>query len=102
MRILQRLAAGVALTTLACAMSTAVYAQETTASIRGQVVDENGAPVSGATVTVTHMPTGSSVTSMTGADGFYSARGLRVGGPYRVSATAPSFQGGARTLAAVG
>ena len=41
-----------------------------------------------ATVTITHVPTGSTATSVTGPDGRYSARGLRAGGPYRVSATA--------------
>ena len=38
--------------------ATAVYAQETTGAVRGQVVDASGQPVSGATVTVTHVPTG--------------------------------------------
>lgn len=85
-----------------CATATAVYAQETTASIRGQVVDENGAPVAGATVTVTHVPTGASLTSVTGQDGFYSARGLRVGGPYRIAVTGAGFQAAARTLQSAG
>lgn len=99
---MKRLAAGAALGALLCATSTAVYAQETTATIRGQIVDAAGAPVAGATVTVTHAPTGTSVTSVTGADGFYSATGLRVGGPYRISARAADFQPAAKTLAAVG
>ena len=42
------LAGGAALTALVCAMSSAVYAQETTGSVRGQVTDENGAGVAGA------------------------------------------------------
>ena len=88
MRMMNRLAAGAALTALVCAMSSAVYAQETTGSVRGQVTDESGAGVAGATVTVTHVPTGATSTSVTGADGYFSARGLRVGGPYRIVATA--------------
>lgn len=83
-------------------MSTAVHAQETTASIHGQVTNESGAPVANATVTVTHLPTGSAATSVTGPDGFYSLRGLRVGGPYRVAATASSYGPSQKTLASVG
>lgn len=102
MTSMKRLAGGAALTALVCAMGSAVYAQETTAVIRGQIVDTMGAPVAGATVTVTHLPTGSANTSVTGPDGFYSARGLRVGGPYRVTASAPQFEAGASTLQSVG
>ena len=102
MRMMNRLAAGAALTALVCAMSSAVYAQETTGSVRGQVTDENGAGVAGATVTVTHVPTGATSTSVTGADGYFSARGLRVGGPYRIVATATDFERTQATLQNVG
>ena len=47
-----------------------------------------GAPAANASVLITHVPTGTTVTTMTGANGFYSARGLRVGGPYTVTVTA--------------
>ena len=102
MILMKRLAGGVALTALACAMSTAVYAQETTSAVRGQVTDEAGAPVANATVTITHVPTGSTATSVTGPDGNYSARGLRVGGPYRVNATATGYERGQVTISALG
>src|SRR5690242_1157876 len=102
MRMMNRLAGGAALTALVCAMSSAVYAQETTGSVRGQVTDENGAGVAGATVTVTHVPTGATSTSVTGADGYFSARGLRVGGPYRIVATATDFERSQATLQNVG
>lgn len=99
---MKRLAGGVALTTLLCAMSTAVYAQETTGAIRGQVTDDAGAAVPGATVTITHVPTGSTATTVASADGFFSSRGLRVGGPYRVRASAPNFEAGGVTLQSIG
>ncbi|MBA4012439.1 MAG: TonB-dependent receptor [Phenylobacterium sp.] len=102
MRMMNRLAGGAALTALVCAMSSAVYAQETTGSVRGQVTDESGAGVAGATVTVTHVPTGATSTSVTGADGYFSARGLRVGGPYRIVATAADFERTQATLQSVG
>lgn len=88
MRMMNRLAAGAAVSALVCAMSTAVYAQETTGSMRGQVTGPDGGPLAGASVTITHVPTGTSVTTVSGADGVFTTRGLRVGGPYTVAATA--------------
>lgn len=102
MRMMNRLAAGAAVSALVCAMSSAVYAQETTGSVRGQVTDENGAAVSGVTVTVTHVPTGATSTSVTGGDGYFSARGLRVGGPYRVTASAADFERSQVTVQNIG
>ncbi|MGA0605621.1 TonB-dependent receptor [Phenylobacterium sp. VNQ135] len=102
MRMLQRLACGAALTVLASAASTAVYAQATTGAIRGQITSDSGAAVPNATVTVTHVPTGSVATSVTGADGFFSVRGLRPGGPYRVSATAANFESASANVSAIG
>ncbi len=59
-------------------------AQETSASINGTIVDSSGNVLSGATVIVTHEPTGQVKTLTTNDSGRYSARGLRVGGPYKV------------------
>lgn len=84
----RKLAYGAALGALLCGMGgAAAYAQETTAAIRGQVVDANGNGAANATVTIVHVPTGTTVTTVTGPDGLYSARGLRVGGPYKVSSS---------------
>src|SRR5512139_2324918 len=102
MTSIQRLACGAALTVLASAASTAVYAQATTGAVRGQITSDSGAPVASATVTVTHAPTGSAYTSVTDAAGFYSVRGLRPGGPYRVSATAANFDTATASVAAIG
>ena len=63
-----------------------VMAQNTTAAIGGRVTSADGKPVSGATVTILHRESGSSNTLVTDAEGRYSARGLRVGGPYTVTA----------------
>ena len=62
-----------------------VTAQETSSAIGGTVVDSSGSPVVGATVTVTHVPTGATKTLSTNDKGNYQARGLRVGGPYVVT-----------------
>lgn len=102
MNSMRWLACGAAISVLASAASTAAYAQATTGAIRGQVTDDAGAAVANATVTVTHVPTGSSATSVTDASGFYSVRGLRPGGPYRVAATAANYGPGGTNVGAIG
>ncbi|MGD9584002.1 MAG: carboxypeptidase regulatory-like domain-containing protein, partial [Lysobacterales bacterium] len=63
------------------------FAQSTAAGVAGRIVDDQGNPVSGATVEIVHTPSGSTNTVSTDADGRFAARGLRVGGPYKVSAS---------------
>ncbi|MDF0540904.1 carboxypeptidase regulatory-like domain-containing protein [Sphingobium sp. H39-3-25] len=67
-------------------------AQETTSSIRGSVSGES-APVAGATITITHVPSGTVSTAVTGTDGSFTVSGLRPGGPYSVVVAAPGFAG---------
>ena len=62
-------------------------AQNTTAGIAGRIVDSGGKPLAGATVTVLHLESRTASNLTTDADGRFSARGLRVGGPYTVTAT---------------
>jgi len=95
MRIL--LAASVASLSMAVSISTPVHAQQITTSIQGTITDENGAPLSGATVVVTDTRTGAARTIVTGANGTFTASSLQPGGPYSVSATADGFEG--QTLA---
>jgi len=102
MNLMNRLAGGAAVTVLALAAANAVYAQETSGSIRGRVTDEAGAPLSGATITVRHEPTGTTANSVTNADGSFYARGLRVGGPYTVTATSGGLETGKLTISAIG
>ena len=59
-------------------------AQVTSSSVNGSVVSETGAPVSGASVTITHEPTGTSSSTTTTNSGAFRASGLRVGGPYTI------------------
>lgn len=89
MTSMKRLAGGAALSALVLAMSSAVYAQETTGSLRGQVTDDSGAPIGGASVTILHTASGTRSTTATDANGFYDARGLRIGGPFRITVNAP-------------
>lgn len=68
------------------------YAQETTSSVRGEVVDQSGAPIAGATVVVTHVPSGTTSTQTTDSAGGFNAAGLRLGGPFTVSVTAEGYE----------
>ncbi len=99
---MKRLAGGAALTVLAMASASAVYAQETTGSIGGRVTGPNGAPLGNVAVVVTHVPSNTKVTTVTSADGYYAARNLRVGGPYTVAVSDPAHQGKVVDVADVG
>ena len=68
------------------AVSSGVYAQETTSGMAGRVIDAKGNPVAGAKVHIVHVPSGTSVVATTDASGRYQAQGLRVGGPYKIDA----------------
>ena len=81
------LAGGIAATAMAAAIVQPAEAQITTSSLRGVVTDASGAPVSGATVSIVHTPSGSADTATTNANGVFAERGLRVGGPYTVTVT---------------
>ncbi len=87
--MLKKLAYGASIATLAAlAPVAAVYAQSTTASLRGTVVDASGTPVSDASVTILHVPTGSVSVTTTSANGSFFESGLRPGGPYTITVTA--------------
>jgi len=76
------------------AVTTAHAQNITTSGINGRVLDAAGKPVAGATVTIVHVPSGTSKEVTTDAEGRYSAQGLRVGGPFDVRANE-----GAKTVA---
>ena len=61
----------------------------TTSSINGTVMNDGGQLVPNARVSVTHEPTGASYEAITRADGRFTLRGLRPGGPYTVATTLP-------------
>jgi hypothetical protein len=60
-------------------------AQNTTSAIAGRVLGADGRGVAAATVTITHQPSGTTVTATTDGEGRYAARGLRTGGPYTIT-----------------
>ena len=64
----------------------------TTGSITGVVMDAQKAPVPGASVVAVHEPSGTRYEATTRADGHFSLPGMRVGGPYSVTASLTGFQ----------
>jgi len=67
--------------------ASSAFAQNTSSSLSGRILDGAGKPVAGATVEIVHVPSGTSRTVVTDAEGRYSAQGLRVGGPFEVKAS---------------
>jgi Carboxypeptidase regulatory-like domain len=85
--------------TLALAISLALLAPAgsafaqgvTTSSVAGTVRDDQGQVIPGASITATHEPSGTVYEAITQADGRFFIPGMRVGGPYSVSATLTGF-----------
>jgi len=70
---------------IALIVTLSANAQVTTAALNGTVLDTEGNPLVGATVTATHEPSGTFYGTTTRADGRFNLPNLRVGGPYKVS-----------------
>ena len=65
----------------------AAFAQVTTSSINGRVLDSNGEPLQGAAVIVVHTPSGSQYYAITNAEGRYAIQGVRPGEDYQIEAS---------------
>ena len=70
----------------------AVQAQVTTGSITGSVMAADGSALPGVTVEAIHTPTGTRYDAVTGSNGRFTIPNVRVGGPYRVTATLEGFR----------
>ncbi len=66
-------------------------AQVTTSSVTGTVKSETGQNLTGATVTASHLPTGTAYTTTSGTNGAFTLPNLLVGGPYRLIITYTGF-----------
>ena len=60
-------------------------AQVTTSALAGQIVDESGEPLVGATVIAVHTPSGTQYYAVANEEGRYAIQGMRTGGPYEVT-----------------
>lgn len=82
--------AGVFLMLAVCGINIFAQSQTTTGTLQGTVADQNGAVVSGATVTIRNIGTGFERTTTSNSDGFFTAPLLPLG-RYRVTTTASGF-----------
>jgi len=68
------------------------FAQVTTSSLNGHVVDNQGEPVIGAAVIAVHTPSGTQYAAVTNTDGHYFINGMRAGGPYTVEVSCLGYR----------
>ncbi|WP_433862972.1 TonB-dependent receptor [Sphingobacterium thalpophilum] len=71
-------------------------AQETSGALTGRVLDGAKAAVPGASIEAVHTPSGTKYTLSADKDGRFTINNMRIGGPYRVSATAVGLQSDVR------
>ncbi|MGE3177695.1 MAG: carboxypeptidase-like regulatory domain-containing protein, partial [Vicinamibacterales bacterium] len=87
-----RLARAIGAVVLAlCALVRPALAQ-TSGSVTGTVLDTTGGVLPGATITATHLPTGTRYEAVSDANGQFEMPSVRVGGPYTVTARLSGFQ----------
>jgi len=73
-------------------MSSTVLANSTSSGVKGQVVGPRGKAAVGTKVTITHLPSGTSKTVVVNQAGSFSAKGLRVGGPYKIEIDSDTYE----------
>ncbi|HAW76667.1 MAG TPA: cell envelope biogenesis protein OmpA, partial [Alteromonas australica] len=72
--------------------TTAVAATGQSSAMRGTVVGPQGNPAAGSSITIIHEPSGTVKEATVNENGVFSARGLRVGGPYMIVVESEKFQ----------
>jgi hypothetical protein len=83
------------LTALTVCVSTPRWAEAqgvTTSALNGFITSDNGKPLEDAQVLAVHLPTGTEYRATARAGGSYSLLNMRVGGPYRVTASMIGFK----------
>lgn len=85
----------------ALATARPVEAQVTTSAIRGTVTDSTGKPIENVRIDAVHQPSGTRYSTGTRADGAFAIIGMRIGGPYQITASALGFRKETREVAAL-
>jgi len=85
---LSKVALAVAMTV---GMSTSAMADDTSSAIRGFISGPSGQPASTTKIVITHIPSGTIKKLQTNELGSFVARGLRVGGPYKILIDSDQF-----------
>ena len=76
----------------ALGLSTSALANTTTSAIKGNIAGPEGNPAPGTIVTITHIPSGTTKTATVNNSGLFTAKGLRVGGPYKIVVDSDKFK----------
>ncbi len=77
---------------LALGLSTSALANTTTSAIKGNISGPNGQAAAGTQITIVHVPSGTTKTATVNNSGLFTAKGLRVGGPYRIIVDSNEFE----------
>ncbi|MEW6992763.1 TonB-dependent receptor [Colwelliaceae bacterium MEBiC 14330] len=77
---------------LALGLSTSALANTTTSAIKGNITGPNGNPAAGTQVTIVHVPSGTTKSATVNDSGLFTAKGLRVGGPYKIIVDSSKFE----------
>lgn len=75
----------------------AAYGQETSGTLSGRVLDKAQNPIAGASLEAIHSPSGTRYTLSSDKAGRFTINNMRIGGPYKVSATMIGMQADVRT-----
>lgn len=74
------------------ALAVPAMAQQVATGVAGQVFDQAGNSLAGATIEVVHQPTGAARSTDSLQNGRYQLTGLRVGGPYRITVSRAGYE----------
>jgi len=77
---------------LALGLSTSALANTTTSAIKGNISGPHGNPAAGTQITIVHVPSGTTKTAVVNDSGLFTAKGLRVGGPYKIIVDSDNFK----------
>lgn len=83
-----------ALTTTAILVfsATTIFASSTSSSVSGRVESSDNNAIAGVTVTLQHVPSGTTAVATTNANGVFFQSGLRVGGPYSITVSSAAHR----------
>jgi hypothetical protein len=76
---------------LSLGLSGTAAANTTSSGIKGHITGPQKLPAAGTVITITHVPSGSTKTTTVNNAGIFTAKGLRVGGPYTIKVDSDTY-----------
>ena len=77
---------------IAAGISSYAHAQDTSSSILGKITAPDGTPAADTRIIVLHEPSGTISEVKTNSAGSYSIKGLRIGGPYKITIDSTAYR----------